>query len=122
MENIEKYLNQKKAMNFSTLLFDYIDKKGLSDSYVYNKANIDRRLFSKVRCNNNYTLNKQNIIRLCISLELNKEDTSKLLNSAGYTLSASNDFDLTISYCIENNIYDFNIINNYLYTLTNTVL
>ena len=82
MENIEKYLNQKKAMNFSTLLFDW----------------------------------------LCISLELNKEDTSKLLNSAGYTLSASNDFDLTISYCIENNIYDFNIINNYLYTLTNTVL
>ena len=122
MENIEKYLNQNKTMNFSSLLFNLIDEKGLSDSYVYNKANIDRRLFSKIRCNDNYVMNKHNIIKLCISLELNKEDTSKLLNSAGYTLATNNDFDLTISYCIENNIYDINIINNYLYALTNTVL
>lgn len=122
MEEIKKYLNENMTMNFSSLLFNYIDKLRLSDSYVYNKAKIDRRLFSKIRCNDNYVLNKQNIIKLCISLELNKEDTSKLLSSAGYTLSTNNNFDLTISYCIENKIYDLNTINNYLFALTNTVL
>ena len=122
MENIKEYLNQNKTLNFNSLLFNLIDEKGLRDSYVYNKANIDRRLFSKIRCNNNYVMNKHNIIKLCISLELNKDDTAKLLNSAGYTLATNNDFDLTISYCIENNIYDLNIINDYLYALTNTVL
>ena len=122
MENIKEYLNQNKTMSFNSLLFNFIDKKKLSDSYVYNKVNMDRRLFSKVRCNDNYVLNKQNIIKLCISLELNKSDTLKLLNSAGYSLSTNNDFDLTISYCIENSIYDINIVNNYLYTLTNTIL
>ena len=119
---LNEYLNQNKSISFSDLLFQFIDKSGLTDSEVYNRVNIDRRLFSKIRCNENYIPKKDNIIKLCLSLRLNFEDTSKLLGSAGYILSTTNNFDLILLYCIENNIYDINIINDYLFTYTNTVL
>ena len=64
---------------------------------------------------------KNIIIKLCLSLGLAKDDFNKLLNSAGHSLSFSK-FDLVISYCLENNIYDLNIINDYLYTYSNAVL
>ena len=119
---IMKYLNRNKSCSFSKLLFSFIDKRGFTDAEVYKKASIDRRLFSKIRCNENYIPKKDNIIKLCLSLSLNKEEINALLNSAGYSLSMNNDVDLIISFCIENNIYDINVVNDYLYTFTNTVL
>ena len=106
MNQLSQYLNQMKTLSFQQLLFSFID----------------RRLFSKVRCNENYNLSKENILRLCVSLRLNLEDTSKLLSSAGYSLSTNNDFDLVIRYCIDHNIYDIDEINGYLFDLTKTVL
>lgn len=120
-KKINEYLNQNKTMNFNDLLFYYIDEKGIKDSEVYKKVDIDRKLFSKIRCNQNYIPRKNVIIKLCLSLNLKIVDFNKLLNSAGYSLT-NNNFDLIISYCIENNIYDLNIINDYLYTYTNAVL
>jgi len=123
MENIiTKYLNQNKTFSFSELLFSFIDKRGLTDSEVYKKVSIDRKLFSKIRCNENYIPRKENVIKLCLALSLNKEEFDKLLSSAGYSLATNNNFDLIISFCIENNIYDINIVNDYLYTYTNTIL
>lgn len=123
MENqIKQYLNHNKSKNFNELLFSYIDKSGFKDSEIYKKVDIDRKLFSKIRCNKNYIPKRNVIIKLCLSLKLNKYDFNKLLNSAGYTLKNNTNFDLIISYCIENNIYDYNIINDYLYTYANTVL
>lgn len=119
---ITKYLNQNKTLSFSELLFSYIDKSGLTDTEVYKKVFIDRKLFSKIRCNNNYIPRKENVIKLGLSLSLTKDEINKLLNSAGYSLSTTNNFDLIISFCIENNIYDINIINEYLYTFSNTIL
>ena len=77
-EQINKYLNQNKSLSFSELLFSYIDKSGKSDSKIYNNVNIDRKLFSKIRCNENYLPKKINVIKLCISLNLDLEDTKKL--------------------------------------------
>ena len=114
-EKINKYLSQNKTMSFRDLLFSYIDKSGEKDSEVYNRAGIDRRLFSKMRCNSNYVLCKENILRLCISLKLNLEDTSRLLESAGYYLSTTNNYDLILRYCIINNIYDIDTITGYLF-------
>ena len=114
-EKINKYLSQNKTMSFRDLLFSYIDKSGEKDSEVYNRAGIDRRLFSKIRCNSNYVLCKENILRLCISLKLNLEDTSRLLESAGYYLSTTNNYDLILRYCIINNIYDIDTITGYLF-------
>lgn len=119
---IEKYLNQNKTSSFSELLFSYIDDKNLTDSEVYKKVSIDRKLFSKIRCNENYIPKKNNVIKLCLSLSLKKDEINYLLASAGYSLCSNNKFDLIISFCIENNIYDLNVVNNYLYTFTNTVI
>ena len=119
---IEKYLNQNKTSCFCELLFSYIDKSGLTDSEVYKKVFMDRKLFSKIRCNENYIPKKDNVIKLGLSLSLNKIEMNKLLNSAGYSLTTNNKVDLIITFCIENNIYDINIINDYLYAFTNTVL
>ena len=104
---LEKYLNDNKTLNFNELLFSFIDDKNLKDSDVYRY---------------DYIPNKNNVIKLCLSLSLNLIDTNKLLNSAGYSLSYNDIFDLVISYCIENGIYDLNIINNYLFSYTNTTL
>lgn len=122
INNITKYLNQNISSSFSELLFSYIDKKGLTDTEVYKKVNIDRKLFSKIRCNESYIPRKDNVIKLGLSLSLQKEEIDNLLSSAGYSLSTNNKFDLVILFCIENKIYDLNIINDYLYTFTNTVL
>ena len=120
-ESFKDYLNHNKQMSFNEILFSFIDEKGFKDSEVYKKVDIDRKLFSKIRCNENYIPRKNVIIKLCIALGLTKSEFNILLNSAGYSLS-NNLFDLVISYCLENNIYDLNIINNYLYTYTNAVL
>ena len=123
MNNIKlmEYLNCKKSKNFNEVLFNYIDKSGHKDSEIYKKVDIDRKLFSKIRCNNNYIPKKNTIIKLCIALCLKKEDFNKLLNSAGYSLS-QNVFDNVILFCLENNIYDLDVINNYLYETCNTSL
>lgn len=121
-KKIKEYLNQNKTLGFGELLFNFIDKKGLTDTEVYKKGLIDRRLFSKIRCNENYIPRKENVIKLCLALSLSETETKELLYSAGYSLSKNNDFDLIILFCLENNIYDINIINNYLYTFTNTAL
>ena len=109
-------------MDFNELLFSYIDKSGCKDSEIYKSVDIDRKLFSKIRCSNNYIPRKNIIIKLCLALRLERYDFNKLLNSAGYSLSTNNEFDLVISYCLDNNIYDINIINDYLYTYSNAVL
>ena len=120
-ESCKDYLNHNKSKNFNETLFNFIDEKGIKDSEVYKKVDIDRKLFSKIRCNDNYVSRKNVIIKLCFALSLNKNDFDKLLNSAGYSLSNSI-FDLVITYCLDYSIYDINIVNDYLYTYSNAVL
>lgn len=97
MNNIklEKYLKEKKQVNFNELLFSYIDNNNLKDSDVYHKIDMDRKLFSKIRCNLNYIPKKANVIKLCLSLNL--MDSNKLLNSAGYSLSYNDQIQIIIS-------------------------
>ena len=113
---IDNYINNNlNSNNFKNLLFNYIDNKQMKDSDVYNKVNIDRRLFSKIRCNDNYKPSKDTIILLSISLELNIDELDKLLNSANYSLTNNNISDLIIKFCFINKIYNINTINEYLY-------
>lgn len=120
-ETFKEYLSHNKPKSFNEMLFSYIDAKGFKDSEVYKKVDIDRKLFSKIRCNNNYIPRRNVIIKLCFALGLNKANFNKLLNSAGYSLSKSK-FDLVITYCLDNNIYDLNVVNDYLYAYSNAVL
>ena len=119
--NLNEYLNCHKSRSFSETLFSFIDKSGFKDSMIYKKADIDRKLFSKIRCSENYIPRKNVIIKLCLALKLIPNDFNKLLNSAGYSLSESK-FDRVISWCLENKIYDLSKVNDYLYTFCGTIL
>ena len=118
---ISEYLNCNKSMSFNELLFSFIDESGHKDSEIYKKVDIDRKLFSKIRCNNNYIPRRNIIIKLCLALELETNEFNKLLNSAGYSLT-NNKFDQIIFYCLNNKIYDLSQINDYLYTFCNASL
>ena len=101
--------------NFQTCLLRLIDERGLTDAQVYKRANIDRKLFSKIRCNPSYTPGRKTAIALAIALELNLDETTDLLRRAGIALSPGSRFDLIIRYCLENGIYDIMTINALLF-------
>ncbi|MBN2795505.1 MAG: macro domain-containing protein [Clostridia bacterium] len=106
-------LFQEMEETFSEMLLRLIDERQLKDSIVYKKANIDRRLFSKIRSQKHYQPKKETAISFAIALELSLEDTLDFLARAGYTLSQSQKFDVVIQYFIENehyNIYDINML------------
>jgi len=110
----EEYLKSNRDVFFVQQLFSLIDKTGKKDSDVYKKAGIDRRLFSKIRSNLEYTPAKKTVIALCLALELPRDEADLLLSSAGYSLSRADDFDLAIAFCIEKSMYDFLDINEVL--------
>ena len=114
--SIDNYIdNNRDNSTFQLKLFEYIDNKGLKDSDVYNKVNIDRRLFSKIRSNKDYHPSKETIILLGISLELTENEIEELLASASYSLPKNTIFDLIIRFCFKEKIYDLNQINEFLY-------
>ena len=114
--SINNYINDNKEEDtFQTKLFNYIDSKNLKDSDVYNKVNIDRRLFSKIRSNKDYHPSKETIILLGIALELTEEEIEDLLTSASYSLPMNTTYDLIIRFCFKEKIYNLNQINELLY-------
>ena len=109
------YMKTNRNLEFARQLFHMIDKTGKKDSEVYKKANMDRRLFSRIRSTKSYVPAKKTVIALCIALELSRADADALLSAAGYSLSRANDFDLVIAFCIEKQVYDFMNVNEVLY-------
>lgn len=101
----------KLEKSFSPCLIDLISKSGKTEVEIYKKANIDRKLFSKIKKNNNYHPSKNTVIALVLSLELSIDDAFNLLATAGYTLSPSIKKDLIITYFIEKKIYNVNLLN-----------
>jgi len=113
--SINEYINNNKnESEFQKLLFKYIDERGLSDSEVYNKVHIDRRLFSKIRSDINYHPSKETVILLGLALELNEDEFLNLLNSASYSLPKNNNYDLIIRFCFLEGIYKVMDVNELL--------
>ena len=111
---IDEYINNNKDDNlFQTLLFRYIDRTNLKDSDIYNRVNMDRRLFSKIR-NENYHPSKETVILLGLALELNEDEIDDFLSSASYSLPKNNEYDLIIRFCFIKKIYDVMKVNSML--------
>ena len=107
--------------SFQEKLFDLIEERGLEDPDVYKRANIDRKLFSKIR-NPGYNPSKRTAVALAIALKLDLDETNDLLMRAGFALSESTVFDLLISYCIEHKIYDVHEVNCILFKYDQAIL
>ena len=107
---------------FQKRLFRLIDQKGMDDVSVYKKANIDRKVFSKIRCNPDYRPKKKTALAFAIALELDMPETLDLLSRAELTFSPSCRFDLIVSYFLYHKIYDIYEINAALFKYGEPIL
>lgn len=101
--------------SFSEMLIRKIDELGITDPQCYKKANVDRRLFSRIRCNPKYKPSKQTALALGIALELPVDELSELIGKAGYALSPSLLGDVIVLTCLKEGIYNIITINEILF-------
>lgn len=96
---------------FQERLLRWIDERNLTNAQVYKRANLSRKLFSKILCNPDYQPKKRTVIAFAVALQLNLDDTKDLMARAGFALSPGSRFDLVIEYFIEKQVYDIYTIN-----------
>ena len=120
-KSLQEYMKGKNK-SFGDVLFGFIDESGMTDVECYKRANIDKRVFSKIKGNRNYRPSKQTAIAFAIALRLDLEKTQGLLAAAGLALSEGQTFDRIVLYFLQNGIYDIFEINEALFTFEQPLL
>ncbi|MCR5449475.1 MAG: macro domain-containing protein [Solobacterium sp.] len=121
-EKLSWYINPRKEQTFQVRLLKLIDESGETDPVIYKRANLDRKLFAKIRKDENYHPAKKTAIAFALALKLSMDDTVDLLERAGFALSKASTFDLIIRYCIENKIYNIVEVNMILFSFDQELL
>ncbi|MDR3204575.1 MAG: macro domain-containing protein [Deltaproteobacteria bacterium] len=101
--------------SFAARLLELIELSGQTQAKIYKRANLDRRLFSKIRRNSSYCPSKGTVLAFAVALELNLKETQDLLERAGFSLSRSRKLDVIVEYFIANGKYDIFEINETLF-------
>lgn len=100
---------------FSETLLKLIDRTGKKDSEIYKKANVDRKLFSKIRNNMDYKPSKTTALAFAFALELDIDETKDFIGRAGFALSHSSKFDVIVEYFLVNRNYNVFELNEVLF-------
>ena len=110
------------GQSFQQRLFELIDQSGMDDVSVYKKANIDRKVFSRIRCKADYKPKKKTAVAFAIALRLDMPTMLDLLSRAEIAFSPNNKFDLIITYFVTNGNYDIYEINAALFKYGQPIL
>ena len=113
--DFETWRAELVSPTFQEMLMTCIERKGMGNSEFYKAALLDRKLFSAIKNNPDYQPKKETAVACCFGLQLCLQDAEKLIELAGYTLSMAIGWDRVIYYCLQNRIYDIDVVNEILW-------